>query len=68
MTTVTWELPVGKGRRFMNSGGWKNAILGGWELVASQHFMTGPPVTITFSRLAQCLPAGRFASEPAEAE
>ena len=49
MTTVTYELPVGKGRRFMNSGGWKNAVFGGWELVGSQHFMTGPPVTITFS-------------------
>jgi hypothetical protein len=49
VTTVTYELPVGKGRRFMNTGGWKNAIFGGWELVGSQHLMTGQPVTITFS-------------------
>ena len=48
MTTVTWELPVGKGKRFMNTGGWKNAILGGWELVGSQHFISGPPFTVGF--------------------
>ncbi len=49
VTTATWELPVGKGRKFLNAGGWKNALLGGWELVMSQHFMTGQPVTIGFS-------------------
>ncbi|MFN7925608.1 MAG: carboxypeptidase regulatory-like domain-containing protein [Bryobacteraceae bacterium] len=48
VTTFTWELPVGKGRKYMNGGGWKNAVLGGWELVTSQHFMTGNPVTIGF--------------------
>lgn len=49
VTTVTYELPVGKGKRFMNGGGWKNAVLGGWEAVVSQHFQTGPPMTIGFS-------------------
>ncbi len=48
VTTVTWELPVGKGRKYMNSGGWKNYVVGGWELVASQHFQTGPPFTVGF--------------------
>jgi hypothetical protein len=49
VVTATYELPVGKGRRYMNSGGWKNAVFGGWELVGSQHLMTGQPVTITFT-------------------
>lgn len=49
VTTVTYELPFGKGRRYMNTGGWKNAILGGWEMVVSQHFQTGPPMTIGFA-------------------
>lgn len=33
----------------MNVGGWKNALFGGWELMGSQHFLTGPPVTITYA-------------------
>jgi hypothetical protein len=49
VSTMTYELPVGKGRKFMNQGGWRNAVLGGWELVASQHFQTGPPFTVTFA-------------------
>jgi hypothetical protein len=49
VTTATWELPVGRGKPFLNTGGWKNALLGGWELVVSQHFQTGPPMTIGFS-------------------
>ena len=46
---MTYELPIGKGRRFMNRGGWRNAVLGGWETVYSQTFQTGPPFTVTFA-------------------
>jgi len=49
VTTVTWELPVGRGRKYMNVTGWRNALLGGWELMGSQHFQTGPPFTVTFA-------------------
>jgi hypothetical protein len=48
VTTVTYELPWGKGRRYALRG-WKNAVMGGWELVASQHFQTGPPFTVSFA-------------------
>jgi hypothetical protein len=33
----------------MNSGGWKNALLGGWETVYSQTFQSGPPITVGFA-------------------
>ncbi len=49
VTTITYELPVGKGKRFMNIGGWRNAALGGWEIMGSQHFQSGPPMTVTFA-------------------
>jgi hypothetical protein len=50
VTTATWELPVGRGKRFLNGGGgWQNAILGGWEVVVSQHFISGPPFNVGFS-------------------
>ncbi len=49
LTTFTYELPWGKGHRFMNVGGWRNAIVGGWELVWVQAFQTGQPFTVSFA-------------------
>ena len=48
VTSVTQELPFGKGRKWMNGGGVKNALLGGWELVWIQTFQTGPPFTVGY--------------------
>ena len=48
VTSTTYELPFGKGRKYMNSGGLKNTLLGGWELVWIQTFQSGPPFTVTF--------------------
>ncbi|MFN3322586.1 MAG: TonB-dependent receptor domain-containing protein [Bryobacteraceae bacterium] len=45
---MTWELPFGKGRRFMSGGGAKNLALGGWDIAWTQTFQSGPPVTIGF--------------------
>ncbi len=49
VSTFTWELPFGKGKKWMNGGGVKNAILGGWEFVWIQTFQTGTPFTVTFA-------------------
>ncbi|MGH9662570.1 MAG: carboxypeptidase regulatory-like domain-containing protein, partial [Bryobacteraceae bacterium] len=40
-----YELPFGKGRRHLNSGGWKNALFGGWDIAWIQTIQTGPPMT-----------------------
>ncbi len=46
---VTWELPFGNGRRFLNRSGAVDALLGGWQLsVIFKHF-TGTPMAITSS-------------------
>ena len=42
VTTMTYELPVGKGKQFMNIGRMEKCVFGGWELVGSQHFQIGP--------------------------
>jgi hypothetical protein len=44
-----WDLPFGKGQRFMNTGGIANAILGGWQLGGILTLQDGFPLT------AQCL-------------
>jgi len=49
VTTVTEELPFGKGRKWMTGGGIKNLLLGGWEVVWIQTFQSGPPFTVTFA-------------------
>lgn len=47
-TTVAgiYDLPVGKGRRFLNYGGVTNAVLGGWQLSSIVVFASGNPIQI----------------------
>jgi hypothetical protein len=42
---AVYQLPVGKGRSFLNRGGALDAILGGWELASVFQFHTGLPFT-----------------------
>jgi hypothetical protein len=49
VNVMTYELPFGRGRRFMNTGGPKNWVLGGWDMAWTQTFQSGPPVTITYA-------------------
>jgi hypothetical protein len=49
VTTVTYELPFGTGRKWINHGGVGNFFLGGWQVVWIQTFQTGPPFTVTFN-------------------
>ncbi len=39
-----WQLPFGKGRAFLNTGGVANAILGGWQLTGIFRWNSGLPV------------------------
>ncbi len=41
--TNIWELPFGRGRRWVSNGGIPSAILGGWQLNNSMSLMSGPP-------------------------
>jgi len=42
-----WEVPVGRGRRFLNSApGIVNQILGGWTINTIYNYMTGEPFTV----------------------
>ena len=44
---LTYELPFGKGRKWMSSGGFKNYIFGEWDFAGTQTMQSGPPVTVT---------------------
>lgn len=45
-----FELPFGRGRRFMNSGGLMNQIFGGWELTSIVRVSSGAPFSILDTR------------------
>jgi hypothetical protein len=47
---VTYELPVGKGKRFLNRGGAWNHIFGGYEIAWIQTAESGNPLSFTFRR------------------
>ncbi|MCC6363798.1 MAG: TonB-dependent receptor [Bryobacterales bacterium] len=46
---LTYEFPIGRGRRLLNRGGIVNGIVGGWEATWNQQFETGLPTTVTYS-------------------
>jgi hypothetical protein len=47
VSSLTWELPVGKGRKFFNRGGLFDAVLGGWELAWTYSIYSGSPASIS---------------------
>src|ERR1019366_2352331 len=49
VSIVTYDLPLGKGRHWLNHGGVLNQVLGGWELTETQTLQSGPPFTVTFA-------------------
>ncbi len=50
VNSVTYELPVGRGKRFLDHGGITNVFLGGWEVGSLFNIQTGFPLTITTGR------------------
>lgn len=46
---VVYELPVGRGQRWVNRGGVANALLGGWKIALTENIVSGVPVSVTHS-------------------
>jgi hypothetical protein len=44
--TNVWEIPLGKGRRWLNDGGVLSRILGGWQVNNMISVMSGVPFTV----------------------
>lgn len=47
VVAYTYELPFGKGKKFLNSGGVAAMILSGWQVNGIQQYQTGKPVALT---------------------
>jgi len=46
LISYTYELPVGRGKKFLNSGGVVNALAGGWTIGGNQTYQSGSPLTV----------------------
>ncbi len=46
---LNYDVPFGKGRRFLNHGGVVNQVIGGWTFLTIQSIRSGLPVTFTSS-------------------
>jgi len=49
LLTGLYQLPFGKGRAFLNTGGWENLLFGGWEMNNVTLLETGPWLTPSIS-------------------
>ena len=47
VTNFTWELPFGKGKRYLSNGGASDVVLGGWQFNGIITLQTGSPFTVT---------------------
>jgi hypothetical protein len=48
-TTLSYDIPVGNGRKFLNRKGFWNVILGGYGITYYQSILSGNPLTFTFA-------------------
>jgi hypothetical protein len=44
---ITWELPVGAGRRFLSTNGVADKVIGGWKLTQNWNIQSGVPLTFS---------------------
>jgi hypothetical protein len=59
-----YELPVGKGKHFLNQGGVVNAILGGWEVSLMGTLQSGVPMGPSVSNGGQILGDSTLTNRP----
>ncbi|MGI8989166.1 MAG: carboxypeptidase regulatory-like domain-containing protein [Bryobacteraceae bacterium] len=51
IVSYDYELPVGRGKRFLNNGGVANLVLGGWHLAGVHRYESGRPIGIVVDNL-----------------
>ncbi len=54
-----YELPFGKGKPFLNSGGVAGALAGGWAITGIHQYQTGTPITLSANNTLPLFNGGR---------
>ena len=64
-TSIIWDLPYGKGRRFgTNSSGLLDGVLGGWQFTAINTATSGLPINLTYDPTQQFSVSGAPSYRP----
>ena len=54
--SYTYELPVGRGKRFLHNSGVLNEALGGWQVSGIQQYQSGHPIHIEYDAFGSANP------------
>ncbi|MGH9587408.1 MAG: carboxypeptidase regulatory-like domain-containing protein [Acidobacteriaceae bacterium] len=54
--SYTYELPIGKGKPFLNRGGISDEVFGGWSVSGIQRYMSGRPIHIEYDAVGAANP------------
>ncbi len=57
--SYNYDLPVGKGKRWLSNGGAAAAVLGGWRVAGVLTLQTGTPLNITYSNAGLLAPGNQ---------
>ena len=57
-SNTVYQLPFGRGRKYLSHGGFPDALLGGWQFSGIGIYRSGLPVNVILSRAASSVPDG----------
>lgn len=60
-----YELPFGKGKWFLNKGGWVEKVFGGFQFSSIINLSSGPPMSITDPRATASVASSQFSGQTA---
>ncbi len=66
--TAIWDLPFGRGKRWLNQGGVASWIAGGWQVNNLLSFFSGTPFTVTASGTSLNMPGTTQRADQVKAE
>jgi hypothetical protein len=62
---MVYELPFGKGKRFLNEGGWVDKIFGGFQFSSIVNLSSGAPLSVIDPRATASVTAAQFGGQTA---
>ena len=62
-SNMMWNLPFGRGRRFVNNSGVAGRLLEGWDISGIHTARTGRPINISITRSSRDLPDGNTSNQ-----
>ncbi|HEX8287943.1 MAG TPA: TonB-dependent receptor [Pyrinomonadaceae bacterium] len=62
---AVYELPFGRGKRFLNQGGWVDKVFGGFQISSIVNLSSGAPLSVIDPRATASVLAGQYGGQTA---